>query len=286
MIEMIQTNRGETAKESHESGKIELKEVENLAPGMNCPVIVSDESLNLKIEYMVWGLIPHYFAPDQTNSHYRLFNKRIESFQPSYGNKYFHFLLQRKRCLVVFDGFYEWTGEPGHKQPYYVYVKDSPTLLPAIFEDSVFTDPLTGEIIRKRTFSIITEDPSEAMKPIHERQPVLMTEDQAFAWLNPDTHPFKLLEELKENPQNPRLLINRHLFYHPVTKNMTDVQYQADDCSKQIHLAGEVSTVLSGKKRSPSVENIDSASTMHQPSLNQDGQTTSKQQKIRDENNS
>ncbi|CAM9828527.1 unnamed protein product, partial [Discosporangium mesarthrocarpum] len=46
-------------------------------------------------------------------------------------------LLRRKRCVVGFDGFYEWmTDREGKKQPYYVSTKDGGPLLMAALYDT------------------------------------------------------------------------------------------------------------------------------------------------------
>ena len=41
----------------------QLNHIENLGPGMTCPVIICDKSKCLEIDIMIWGMIPHYFAP-------------------------------------------------------------------------------------------------------------------------------------------------------------------------------------------------------------------------------
>ena len=60
-----------------------------------------------------WGLLPHW-AKDERIA-FKMINARAETLtdKPAYRS-----LLGKYRCLVVADGFYEWTvGQDGSKQP-------------------------------------------------------------------------------------------------------------------------------------------------------------------------
>jgi putative SOS response-associated peptidase YedK len=46
------------------------------------------------------------------------------------------------------------------------------------------------------TFAIITTEPNELMRPIHNRMPVILRKDAEAEWLNPDTPPEQALELL------------------------------------------------------------------------------------------
>jgi putative SOS response-associated peptidase YedK len=206
---------------------------QNISPGMSCPILLHEKDCR-SIQYMIWGLIPHYTPKDEKPNHYALFNKRIESFEPS--NKYYYSLLEKKRCVVIFDGFYEWKIVAGKKQPYYVHFGPEPLQLAGIYEDSYLPNSPTPV----RTFSVVTCDPSEAFLPVYDRQPVFMTDEQVESWLNPDTPVEKLLEELKANIVDPTVSVNQNILFHPVAKKMVDATYQGDDCHIAITLGKKI----------------------------------------------
>jgi putative SOS response-associated peptidase YedK len=211
--------------------------IENLSPGGSCPVIFSDSSQQYYCDKMVWGLIPKYFKPEESYNHYRLFNKQIESFDPKI--QYFYQLLSTKRCVLVFDGFYEWKMIAGKKQPYYVHLSDKPMQMAGIYEDSQIVDPKTNEKRFVRTFSIVTSQPCEKFKEIHNRQPVMLTDSQVDFWLNLDSAAEEVLQVLKENFSNVDIGLYDDLEFYPVTSKVTDPKYQENDCSIQINLGSK-----------------------------------------------
>ena len=89
----------------------DLKPNYNVAPSQNVPVIPNNGSNQLAL--FRWGLIP-YWAKDPAIGH-KMINARAETVdeKPS-----FKTCLQRKRCLIVADGFYEWKKEGTTKRPH------------------------------------------------------------------------------------------------------------------------------------------------------------------------
>src|SRR5438270_190340 len=59
------------------------------------------------------GLVP-YWAKDLTMGQ-KLINARAETLAEKPA---FRSALQRRRCIIFADGFYEWTGTKGKKQPH------------------------------------------------------------------------------------------------------------------------------------------------------------------------
>lgn len=210
--------------------------IENSSPGMECPVIVYDHiSHRFIVTGMIWGLVPSYQRLNSNDrpDHFKMFNKRIEKLDSAYfsnlvkGDKK-STVHRNHRCLVVFDGFYEWKSSLGKKQPYYISGNE-PFLIPAIW-DSIKINGLE----ELRSFAILTCNSSEFLaSEIHNRQPVILSESQMNTWLNPNASPFdisNLLVEIAGNAANPDFKL------HPVTKEMTNPKYQQDDCSKPIKL--------------------------------------------------
>ena len=90
--------------------------------------------------------------------------------KPSFRN-----LLKRNRCVVFFDGYFEWKGQKGSKQPYFIHGvstdgEERPLLMAAALYDTWSPQNLT-------TVTILTRAPiDEGLDWIHDRQPVFFTE--------------------------------------------------------------------------------------------------------------
>jgi len=100
--------------------------------------------------------------------------------------------FQRKRCLVVADGFYEWKKEGTTKRPHRITLKNKELSGFAGLWDT-WKSP-TGEIVNSCT--IITTTPNELMEPIHNRMPVILPRDVEQVWLDQgimDSHFLKSL---------------------------------------------------------------------------------------------
>lgn len=168
------------------SPEIELSQRFNVAPTQNAPVITSDQSLGgPALRLMRWGLVPSW-AKDLAIGN-SLINARAEGVdsKPS-----FRAAFKKRRCLVPISGFYEWQKVEGSKtkQPFYITpnASDDPWLLAGLWES--WHDPaLAKDAPPLETFTIITTDANQAMAPIHNRMPVILTLPDARHWINPDT---------------------------------------------------------------------------------------------------
>ncbi|MFN0214261.1 MAG: SOS response-associated peptidase [Saprospiraceae bacterium] len=147
----------------------------NIAPTQKAYVITNEAPFHL--QKMEWGLIPHW-SPDGKNSG-KLINARAEGIaeKPSFRKP-----INSKRCLVPADSFYEWKKLPGgRKIPYRIFQKNETLLFFAGIWDEWGK---AGEI--KRTFSIITTSPNLEMRDLHNRMPVLLTDEESQQlWLSP-----------------------------------------------------------------------------------------------------
>ena len=91
----------------------------NVAPETSpiIPVIVHQRGVN-ECRLMQWGLIPHWAADPSIGN--RTINARAETLTelPS-----FKLLVDRRRCIIPADGFYEWRKEGKRKVPMWVHLK-------------------------------------------------------------------------------------------------------------------------------------------------------------------
>jgi putative SOS response-associated peptidase YedK len=159
----------------------------NIAPTQKIPVIYKDTNQQNKIEFMKWGLIP-YWAKDPKIGH-KMINARAETLtqKPS-----FKHLLKSKRCLVPSSGFYEWKRIDKRKVPYYIGIKNSKIFSFAGLYDN-WKDNVGNEL---KTFTIITTNSNNTLKPIHNRMPVILEQEFEEDWLDVKTHDFDSLKQM------------------------------------------------------------------------------------------
>lgn len=148
----------------------------NIAPTQEILALISDAQ-GRHIESLRWGLIPHW-AKDPKIAQ-KLINARAETLfeKPSFRDA-----VKRRRCLIIADGFYEWRQTPqGKKIPVYVRLKSQePFGFAGLWESWNFPD---GQILK--TCTIITTEPNELIKPIHNRMPVIVPKEYEGLWLDP-----------------------------------------------------------------------------------------------------
>lgn len=128
-------------------------------------------------EFMRWGLIPSWAKDASIGS--RMINARGETVakKPSFRNA-----LQRRRCLVLADGFYEWQRVGKGKRPMRIVLKSrEPFAFAGLWE--TWRNP-EGETVR--SCSIITTEANDLLRPIHERMPVILPRELEEFWLDGD----------------------------------------------------------------------------------------------------
>ncbi len=148
----------------------------NVAPTDDAFVVVQREDRRAITAYR-WGLIPHWSKDLKTGS--KMFNARAETLT---GSPAFRDAFKRHRCLVPVDAFYEWKREGAVRQPYLIERDDGrPLALAGLWAG--WKDPATETV--RRTFTIITTTPNEAMADLHDRMPVVIADDAWDRWLDP-----------------------------------------------------------------------------------------------------
>jgi putative SOS response-associated peptidase YedK len=143
------------------------------------------------LELFRWGLIP-WWAEDPAIGN-RMINARAETLgeKPAFKN-----LLEKRRCLVLADGFYEWRKEGKSKIPMRFKLKSGEPFEFAGLWDS-WKQP-DGSLLR--TYTIVTTEPNDVLRPIHSRMPVMLSNDDALKWLAVDDEIAHALTLLKPFP--------------------------------------------------------------------------------------
>jgi putative SOS response-associated peptidase YedK len=149
----------------------------NIAPTQEAPVVRVGEDGERRVDLLRWGLVP-FWAQDPSIGN-RMINARSETVaeKPS-----FRAAFKSRRCLVPATGFFEWKGEPGHKQPFAITAGDQPLFAFAGLWES-WRDKSQPESPALETFTILTTDASPDVAAIHDRMPVILPAERAGEWL-------------------------------------------------------------------------------------------------------
>ena len=151
-----------------------LKPRYNIAPSQEAPVIINVDGVR-SIELFQWGLVP-WWAKDPSSGNQSI-NARAETLATRAS---FKDLIGKQRCLVLADGFYEWRKEGKRKVPMRFKLKtDEPFAFAGLWDSWKKPD---GK--RLQTFTIITTEPNEVLRPIHDRMPVMLNDVAALDWLD------------------------------------------------------------------------------------------------------
>ncbi|MBI2796244.1 MAG: SOS response-associated peptidase [Gemmatimonadetes bacterium] len=147
----------------------------NIAPGQDVP-LVRVGPLGREVVMARWGLVPGW-AKDAGIGE-KLANARGETLaeKPSFRGPW-----KSHRGLLPADGFYEWQKSPGvtGKQPWFIRrADDAPFALGALWETWRTPD---GDALVSCT--VITTEPNELMRPIHDRMPVIVPREGWTRWL-------------------------------------------------------------------------------------------------------
>ena len=112
-------------------------------------------------------------------------NARLEKL----ANRYWRGLLKNGRGVVAADGWYEWTGEKGKKQPWHIHRKDrAPLFMLALANFGPYTENRA-----EAGFVLVTDDAAAGMLDIHDRKPVVLDALDAALWLDPELAPEQAL---------------------------------------------------------------------------------------------
>lgn len=149
----------------------------NIAPTQEQWTLGLDAAGAPEVKGRRWGLIPSW-ANDPAIGN-RMINARSDSLAEKPA---FREALERRRCLILADGYYEWTGKGKSKVPLYFHMKDNRAFAMAGLWERWGRNGLLVE-----TCTVVTTDASAMTSAFHPRMPVLFDIDAAERWVNRST---------------------------------------------------------------------------------------------------
>ncbi|MEA2601045.1 MAG: hypothetical protein QOF89_2037 [Acidobacteriota bacterium] len=190
----------------------------NLAPTQEAAVVrVPAPGAPRQLIPLRWGLIP-YWAKEAAIGN-RMINARAEGVaeKPAY-----KWSFKKKRCLIPADGFYEWKKEGKSKQPYLIHRQDGkPFAFAGLW--STWVDREHGGATLE-TFTILTTDANDLLRPLHDRMPVIVDPENFDLWLDPKIEDAAKLQPLLV----PHAVEGFEAF--PVSRNVNSPAHDAADC--------------------------------------------------------
>jgi putative SOS response-associated peptidase YedK len=203
----------------HERFKVVLNEMyeqsANCAPTETLPVITNKHPETLSLYR--WGLVPHWAKDIKIG--FKMINARADTITQK---KSFSAPLEKRRCLVVADSFYEWKRiDNKTKQPYRIMLKNArPFAFAGIWD--------YNRHLNVNSYSIITTDANEIVNDIHDRMPVILKPEDETKWLSEESDQQEVLDLLQPYPAEEMEL-------YPVSAAVGNARNKSPELSRPLH---------------------------------------------------
>jgi len=185
----------------------------NIAPSQDILTVVEGASAR-EARLLQWGLIPSWSKEAKG-----IINARVETIEdkPSFKESF-----ERRRCLILADGFYEWERNGKTSQPYYFQMKDG-----APFAFAGIWDRWRSGDRSITSCAIITTTANELLAEIHTRMPVILRPESYDLWLNENSRAADLKDLLVPFPAT-------EMTSHPVGYDVNDVKNDGEGLLSEV----------------------------------------------------
>lgn len=201
---------------------VEVRRRYNVAPGDRVVAVTASREGVARGELLRWGLVPSWATRPEMGL--KMINARAETVaeKPAYRGA-----LQRMRCLILADGFYEWQRREGAPKQAFHITAEGRELFAFAGLWSVWHGP-DDEVIRSCT--IITTTANSRVAPLHDRMPVILRREDEPAWIDPARGPGEALSLLSGLPAEQTLV-------RAVGSAVNDARYDGPECLADATLA-------------------------------------------------
>lgn len=152
----------------------------NVAPTQQIAILLEDHKQQglLRAESARWSLIPPW--SDTITLRYPTFNARTENITEK---AVWKGPLVSRRCIIVTNGFYEWTGDRGSRVPHFIHGPTEILTIAGLY--GWWREPESqGSDGWHLTATMLTQTATGAMQPLHHRMPVFMNDALSSDWLD------------------------------------------------------------------------------------------------------
>ncbi len=151
----------------------------NVAPTQNVMALIGEEAGKAEYRGFRWGLVP--FWAKELSIGNRMINARGETLHEK---RSFAKLLDRRRCLIIADGYYEWEKlGGGGKQPHWIHPAQGGIFLMAGLWDT--NKNVSEQEVASCT--VVTVAANAQLAGIHDRMPAVILPQFAAEWLSCET---------------------------------------------------------------------------------------------------
>jgi putative SOS response-associated peptidase YedK len=192
----------------------------NITPTTEVPLILRGKDGTRALAKARFGLVPHWAKDIKMGV--KMINARSETVaeKPAFRDPF-----RERRCLIPADGFYEWLSEDGAKKPYRAAFTDNRP-----FAFAGLWDAWQGPDGPIRSFSIITTEANDVLRPIHHRMPVILDDNKHEQWLGLEETSVDALHELLKPRDIPEFRPYRvSIRVNNVRNNDADLVEPSDD---------------------------------------------------------
>jgi len=190
-------------------GEVDFDEDNDCAPGSIQPVVLMSQEGERNLNVMRWG----FRLPDRF-----LFNTRSEDVIKA---NFWKTKFEENRCIIPASSFFEWQDTKRAPKPKYEVTVSDREVFGMAGVWAPWKNPKTDQW--EKTFSIFTSEANSVMKPIHDRQPVVLEPRDFREWLvtseRPPIHLLRIWpdEEMTVTSVNERLAATE-----PMMKSLFD----------------------------------------------------------------
>jgi putative SOS response-associated peptidase YedK len=199
--------------------RLEVRRRYNVAPGDDVLAVVRDgrsEGGAAEGTLLRWGLVP-FWASDPKEIGVKTINARAETVaeRPAFRDAF-----ESRRCLILADGFYEWSGGV----PHWIARPGGEPFAFAGLWASWRPKGASREVEPLRSCSIVTTAAAGPVRALHDRMPVILAgAEQESLWIDAAT-PADELHALCAPDAAPELE------FRAVSRAVNDARHDAPDC--------------------------------------------------------
>ena len=163
----------------------------NMSPGQDVPVVrpapppsglagpsegPADASGARELAMVRWGLVPWWSKDGKMSGKTIQARGETVARAPAFRDAF-----KSRRCLVVVDGFYEWSGTGKARRPHHITLPDGrPFAIAGVWES--WKSPAGA---RLETCAVVTTAARGPVVPLHDRMPLVLTDEERDRWLSP-----------------------------------------------------------------------------------------------------
>jgi putative SOS response-associated peptidase YedK len=153
----------------------------DLVIGGSIAAVAGALAIGLVGQIVRWGLVPSWAKDSSIGA--KLNNARAETVadKPSFRSSF-----TRHRCIISASGYFEWQAlsrnGKAFKQPWYIRPTEENAYFAMAGLLAKWVAPDGSNLI---TACVITTEPNGVMTPIHDRMPVILSENDIGTWLDP-----------------------------------------------------------------------------------------------------